>query len=163
MEWGDIFEYSNGKLYWKIRPAMRMRVGDLAGTECKGYIQVNCKAKSGVNKLYRAHRIVWEMHHGPIPEWVVIDHINGNGLDNRIENLRVVTQADNQKNKKVGKNNESGVLGVAWYKPSSKWVARISKDGKWSHIGYFDNFEDAVRARREAELEFKYHENHGRR
>lgn len=163
MEWDDIFEYKDGAIYWKIRPANRMRVGDFAGTKNKGYIQVNCKARTGDNKIYPAHRIIWEMHNGPIPPGMDIDHINGVRDDNRIENLRCVTPADNSRNRKVGTNNESGFLGVAWYKPGSKWVARISKNGKWSHIGYFDDLDDAINARQQAELEFNYHENHGRR
>ena len=163
MEWKEIFEYRDGTLHWKIRPAMRVKIGDVAGTEHKGYIQVNCKARTGKNKIYRAHRIVWEMFNGELKQDQSIDHINGNRKDNRIENLRVANHSDNMRNRKVGVNAASGVLGVAWHKPGSKWVVHISKNGKWSHVGYFEDFEDAVKARKQAELEFNYHENHGKR
>ena len=111
---------------------------------------------------YRMHRLVWLYHFG---EWPVdeIDHINGERLDNRIDNLRVVTNQENCKNQKLPRNNKSGVTGVHFNKHHQKWQAQIKGDGKLKHLGSFANFEDAVAARKAAEILYGFHENHGRK
>jgi hypothetical protein len=89
--WNDLFKYKDGNLYWKNRPDMAKNwnnrfAGAKAGSETGGYINV------GINKvLYRLHRIIYEMFHGAIPDKMTIDHINGDTLDNRIENLQCVS------------------------------------------------------------------------
>lgn len=74
-------------------------------------------------------------------EWV--DHINGNGLDNRRENLRLSTIAQNAFNKGKHSNNTSGYKGVSWNKFAGRWVAQITIDGKNKYLGYFDTPEEA--------------------
>lgn len=108
------------------------------------------------------HRVAWAIFHG---EWPVghIDHINGKPADNRIVNLRVVTRSQNQRNRKLSKANSSGYSGVFMAPHSCNWHAQISVEGKRVRLGIFRNFDDAVRARREAEEKFGYHKNHGRR
>lgn len=78
-----------------------------------------------------------------------IDHINHKGNDNRKDNLRVCSHQENMMNRKKPLNNTSGVMGV--YKYNNKWVSKIGINRKFIHLGYFDDFEDAVRARKEAE------------
>lgn len=107
-----------------------------------------------------AHRIAWFMYYGSWPEGD-IDHINGDGLDNRIANLRCVTDEENQKNRRISSNNKSGVCGVYFDKRSSKWTAAIHANGKPVRIGSFDSFEDAVNARKDREKEFGYAQSHG--
>ena len=80
------------------------------------------------------------------PKGMVIDHINHNGLDNRRENLRICTNAENQRNRGKQKNNTSGYKGVDWRKDHKKWRARINKDNKTIHIGYYNIIEEAARA-----------------
>lgn len=109
-------------------------------------------------KIY-AHRAAWLICFGEGPG--VIDHINGNRSDNRIENLRSVSTAENARNSSIGKNNRSGHIGVNWCKATSSWRATIWLDGSQKHLGVFDRIEDAVRARAEA-AKGTYHENHGR-
>jgi hypothetical protein len=92
-----------------------------------------------------------------------IDHINGDGLDNRWVNLREVTVQENSRNAKIRKNNKTGVMGVGLHKPTKRWRAYINVSGKQLHLGLFDEFDDAVFARREAEKLCGFHENHGRR
>lgn len=80
---------------------------------------------------------------------VVVDHINGDIYDNRKSNLRVVTQAQNSMNQKKSKNNTSGVSGV--YSHNNKWCAHIKLNGENIFLGIFENFDDAVMARKNAE------------
>ena len=72
------------------------------------------------------HRIIWEMHNGEIPDGLVIDHIDGDCLNNKISNLRLVTQALNSRNQRKPKNNSSGTVGVSFLSPrgsNSYWKA----------------------------------------
>ena len=80
------------------------------------------------------------------PENLQVDHINGNGLDNRKENLRICTTSQNAKNKRLNKNNTSGFKGVIWCKHHKKWLARICVDRKLKFLGYFIKINDAKEA-----------------
>lgn len=111
------------------------------------------------NKKYRAHRIIWWMLFDEQPE--VIDHINGNGLDNRLENLRAATKKENSRNQKRPTHNTSGVVGVYWNIGCRKWVASIRVDGVLRHLGVFDEKEEAIKIRKQIETELGFHQNHG--
>lgn len=95
-------------------------------------------------KLIHMHRVI-----NNTPDNLVTDHINGNGLDNRRENLRSVTVSGNNLNSKVRRDNKSGYKGVAWHKTRKKWRAYIWHDRKQKHIGLFDTLDEAVKARQE--------------
>lgn len=82
---------------------------------------------------------------------IFVDHRDGNTLNNRRHNLRESTNSQNQYNRKMLDSNKSGIKGVHWYKNYGKWVAVITVMGKKKTLGYFDNIEDAARARKEAE------------
>lgn len=84
----------------------------------------------------------------------VVDHINRNSLDNRKNNLRECTQADNCINKSIRSDSSSGVTGVTWYKKYNKWLARITVNKKRILLGYFDDKEEAIRARENAEKKY---------
>lgn len=73
-----------------------------------------------------------------------VDHIDGDGLNNRRSNLRLANRYENQRNRPKNSNNKSGCKGVSWY--NNKWVAQICVDGKNQHIGRFDKLEDACKA-----------------
>lgn len=111
-------------------------------------------------KQFFEHRIIAALYGWDIAG-MEVDHINGNSEDNRIDNLRVVTRQENCKNIKKARNNTSGVPGVYWDKSRNKWRPSISINGKNKCLGRFDNFEDAVRARKIAEKAHGYHEKHG--
>lgn len=113
-----------------------------------------------LKKKYLAHRVAWALHYGFWPSGE-IDHINGNKVDNRIDNLRDVNHRENGLNQKLKSNNKSGVNGVLWDKSIGKWSARIMVDGKLHILLNTSSFEEACNARREADLKYKFHENHG--
>jgi hypothetical protein len=108
---------------------------------------------------YKAHRLIWLLVHKAWPE-NQIDHIDGNGLNNRIENLRDVTNAENARNRKKQKNNESGHTGVR--RERGKWRAVIEVSGREIYLGLFINLEEAVAARKAAEAKYGFHANHGK-
>lgn len=159
-DWNDIFSYKDGLLYWKIRTSIKSRKapGDIAGSVKNGRYSV----VQFMGNNYLAHRVIWEMHHGEITEGMHIDHINHERSDNRIENLRLVTNKQNRINQRMDKRNSTGKAGVYWHKSQMKWIASIGVNGKNLHLGTFSNFESASKARRNAEIKYGFHENHGK-
>lgn len=83
-----------------------------------------------------------------------IDHINGNRLDNRKENLRLCNNAENNRNKLKSKKGSSKYKGVCWHKASKKWKASITVNYKSIHLGYFSIEKDAAKAYNEAAINF---------
>lgn len=102
-----------------------------------------------------AHRVIWKLVTGSDAD--VIDHMNGDGTDNRLMNLRNVSHTLNMRNTKARPNNTSGIVGVERHR-KTRWVAKISN----AHLGVFDCIGQAIRARRAAERAHGFHENHGR-
>lgn len=87
------------------------------------------------------HRIIMNA-----PKGMTVDHINGDKLDNRRENLRLCEHAENMRNMKKHKDNKSGYKGVSWNKYHKRWVATIGFNYEHIRIGFFDNIHDAARA-----------------
>ena len=88
------------------------------------------------------------LHHlimGKPKNGMVVDHINGNKLDNRRSNLRFCLQGENVINSKIRKDNKSGYKGVSCYKSTKKWVVKIISKVKQYNLGYFVNKLDAVK------------------
>lgn len=98
------------------------------------------------NQTLRGHQIAWLIYYGVWPSGEV-DHKDGNGLNNRIENLRDGTRSQNQRNQKLGRKNKSGVLGVSWHTKSGRWQVHIWIEGKRKHIGYYKRLKHAHAAR----------------
>jgi len=146
-----LFEYKEGDLYWKIKTNRSMKIGSKAGSlSSNGYIVVSFN-----NVDYKMHRIIWCYHFGPIANNLQIDHIDGNRTNNLIENLRLATHSQNNfNNKRAYRNSKSNILGVFWCKKENKWRARITKNNKKIHLGYFVNQEDAIAARKAGELQY---------
>jgi hypothetical protein len=84
---------------------------------------------------------------------ILVDHKDHNGLNCQKSNMRVCTVSENCRNQRARKGSSSKYIGVHFYKPRSKWNAKISINGKIKHLGYFSNEEDAARARDEASKE----------
>ena len=107
-----------------------------------------------------AHRVAWAMHYGCWPDGE-IDHVNHDKTDNRIANLRVVQRTQNAMNLSKSKRNSSGVTGVFKHTQTMRWQAQIRINRKSIHLGSFESFDDAIAARRKAEKQHGFHENHG--
>lgn len=99
------------------------------------------------NKCILFHRLLY-------PESIQVDHSNHKKYDNRKFNLRPCNNALNQRNKSIMTNNTSGITGVNWRKDRKRWEARIKANGKVVRLGYFKNFEDAIKARKIAEEKY---------
>jgi hypothetical protein len=140
----DLFFYDNGCLKWKNdRARGKVKSGDIAGNlSSRGYWRISLN-----HKEYPAHRLIFLMHHGYIP--AVIDHINGNPLDNKIENLREATDQTNQYNRKISKNNSSGCKNVSWNAKGNYWQIHI-KANKKVKSWYVKDFELAELIAKEA-------------
>jgi len=133
---------------WAGRPA-------LTGKHRQGYLQGRIDGKHVF-----AHRVAWALHYGMWPS-SHIDHIDHDPSNNRIENLREVSSAENARNMSKMKNNSSGITGVYWCKAFGKWNAKIRINRKLINLGRFSEFEDAVRCRKAAEAKYGFHTNHG--
>jgi hypothetical protein len=114
---------------------------------------------NGVRVL--AHRAIWALSHGAWPNGD-IDHINGNRSDNRIENLRLVSFAENHRNAAMKCSNTSGYNGVTFIPATGRWRAKAKLDGKDIHIGVYRCVTAAAVARKSADVHIGFHINHGR-
>ena len=140
-----------GIFTWIKKPSIATKVGQEAGTANKnGYICISFR-----KKIYYAHRLAYYMYYGIDPLEKKIDHIRGPCNNNKINNLRLATHSQNSMNRvNLGSNNNSGYTGVDWNKRLKKWRARITINGVQKHLGYFTNKEDAIKARKEAEIKY---------
>jgi hypothetical protein len=165
-----------GKLFWKERSAKYFKNPNYtkswntkwAGKEALTAItprksgQISRLRGAVLYKDYYTHRIAWLIYYGEWPK-NQIDHINQDPTDNRIENLRDVTNAENSKNKTLQNNNTTGYLGVSFYnyKGYKKYRARIRINSIDKHLGYYDTVEEAAAARAVASINYNFHPNHG--
>lgn len=130
----ELFRYDPeiGRLIWIATKSNRA----VAGTEAGGFNPGNGYRYVGVDgSRYLEHRLIWLAVHGVWPS-LQIDHINGNKIDNRLENLREATPSQNQANWPIPKNNTSGFKGAARFR--DKWRAAIQHKRKYIFIGLFD-------------------------
>tara|TARA_R110000772_G_scaffold176823_1_gene288480 strand:+ start:112 stop:645 length:534 start_codon:yes stop_codon:yes gene_type:complete len=137
-----LFRYEDGKIFRIVFRSNNAKEGDRAGTgNGLGYRQIQIN-----NRRYKEHRIVWMLVHGfdPIME---IDHINGNKVDNRIENLRIVTSSENQRAyRKVSLASSSKFRGVSWAKTRGMFISAITLGGTSKYIGGFTCEIEAAKA-----------------
>ena len=161
------YDPETGVLTWKSRP-VDMFNGDvricgtwntryagkpaLHGIDGHGYRIGNLLGSSA-----KSHRVVWKMASGEEPKGQ-IDHINGDRSDNRLVNLRDVSQAENQRNAGIRSDNKTGLAGI-WRSPKGRYHAYAC--GKF--ISSFTNPEDAVAARMDAERRLGFNSDRGNR
>lgn len=159
-----IYDPETGNLIWKPREGMPQRNAAVAGkvaghrhicTVGKAYIQVRVD-----RVLHYAHRIIWVMHHGPIPAGMQIDHIDGDGTNNMLNNLRMVSPSENKRNMRKMVTNKTGHTGVQLSK-SGTYIAAGWSDGRPIHLGTAKTIEGAILLRKQWEAANGYHPNHG--
>ena len=146
----DILDYNpeTGLFRWRPRPLVYAfrHAGDVAGWNNRGthnYIRIELDGAG-----YLAHRLAWLLVHGePVPP--IIDHIDGDTRNNRIDNLRASTKAENCANGVRRHHNTTGVKGVI-RKPNGRFEAFVGYRSKRIHVGYFATLEEAAAARHEA-------------
>lgn len=164
------YEADTGKMFWlprnpdMFRDGYRTKEGNCANwnSAFAGAEAITADSGHGYKvgaiwgrKVY-AHRIAWAIARGEQPD--VIDHINGDRGDNRLGNLRSVTQRENSRNSAMPRTNKSGHVGVSWIASGNLW--RATAAGK--HLGCFQSKADAIAARSAADAG-SFHENHGRK
>lgn len=141
-EW---FEYKEGNLFWKQKPCRWIKIGDKVGSLRKdGYVEVGFK-----NKQYLLHRLIFLYHYNYLPD--LIDHIDQNPSNNKIENLREASKKQNSYNSKLFKHNKSGHRGISWSKRDGKWVVRYKTEEKYIYGGSFINMYEAILCRQKLE------------
>lgn len=134
------FRIEDDMLFWIAKPPRSHRdIGFPAGYVKGGYRVVKYK-----RRLYSTHRLMWIMRGGDIPEDMLLDHIDGNPLNNAPENLRLVTYAQNNHNRCRAINNTSGVPNVYWYKSNQKWGVSVMCLGVKHFAGFFSDIETAA-------------------
>lgn len=136
---------------WKrkrIGRGARIRVGLPAGTvNNQGYIYIRL-----FGQRYAAHRLFWLLYYKKDPGNKFIDHIDRNKLNNKIANLRLVTKSQNGLNISPPANNKTGIVGVHYCIITQKFVAQIKVNSQTRFLGRFKNIEDAIAARKKAEI-----------
>lgn len=149
-----LFDYQDGALVRKVTTNARAKAGTVSGSVNRGgYLRTQV-----AGKLYYNHHLVWVMHRGSWP--TALDHVNGDKADNRIENLRECTQAQNMQNVGKRKSNTTGVKGVTWRPTRNCFRARITVDGKEICVGHYLTLEEATKAVQEART--KHHGEYAR-
>jgi len=142
-----------GIFSYKIRGGKGKRL--TCGHMHEGYMRMTVDGKR-----YMTHRLIWLYVYGHLPK-EQIDHKNQNKSDNRISNLRAVDARGNCKNRPLRKDNKSGFNGVCWIKRLGKWASQVNNGHTNVTLGMFLNKEDAINARKAADVQYNYHPNHG--
>ena len=138
----SLFTYKDGDLYWKKN---NKKAGSLKPS---GYTVIEVNKKNMM-----AHRLIWMYHYGQVDNF--IDHIDSDKNNNKIENLRIATKAQNCWNKKIHPLNTTNCKNVRFRKDSGKYEARITYNKKRIVLGSFDDLELADLVAKEARN--KYH------
>lgn len=149
-----LYEPETGFLRWKDARSNMIKNSKAGCKNASGYLIVSINSKS-----HRVQRVIWMYIFGHIPDGFYIDHINGNKTDNRLCNLRLATNSQNQQNRPAPQNNSSGYRGVTWHKQANKWMARICHHGKREMLGLFETAEEAYEAYKSKASEIYTHVN----
>lgn len=167
------YDCETGKLFWRARNSSQFYndngraeasalmwndrfAGQMAGTmEDGGYTRLYVNHR---NQL--SHRVIWAMAYGEWPRGQ-IDHIDHDRSNNRLENLRLVSERGNSRNRRLSGRNTSGINGVCWDIDLSKWRAQIVIERRCVYLGVFASKADAERARKSADVSYGFHANHG--
>ena len=139
------YDLETGVLKWRNPPGIKVKKGAHAGTKAGKYYRIKIYGKN-----YRVHRIIWLYVYGYFPE-NEIDHIDRNGQNNKINNLREVSRQCNMRNSKLASNSTSAVKGVSFAKNCFMWKAHITVNKQKYSLGFYSDYIEAVCIRLAAE------------
>lgn len=149
------YDPETGVFTWK-RSRGPNKTAEAAGWKHRtGYLYIGID-----NEMFKAHRLAWMVVHGRAPVGM-LDHIDRNKENNRISNLREVSEPQNNQNKRTYRNSRSGVKGIGWFAQTGKWRARIQANGRVHSLGLFTSFDAALQARQAAEKRLHVFEERG--
>jgi len=161
-ELNTLFVYTDGIITNKIQRNPRALkgsvVGSIKGVKGNQYLYVR------IHKVdYRLHRVIWTMHYGNIPDGYIVDHIDRNRLNNKINNLRAIPSGDNNKNMSIRSDNKTGKAGVRKRKNKKRdtWVVETDVNKKRIYLGTFYSLDEAIEAKLIAETKYNFSEGHG--
>jgi len=160
------YNKNTGEFTWSSKGSIgsRVKIGSLAGTVKIDRCGIKYLRIYVGSKRYYAHRLAWMFVYNEFPQSKMeIDHIDGNGLNNSIVNLRCVNKINNQRNKRISKLNTSGKLGVFFCNTKKKWTAQIGVERHRKHLGHFDTLYEAIKAKSDAEIKYNFHIGHGKK
>lgn len=156
------YDPETGKFTWCVNFGGHIEYGKEAGNidtddrvGGKTYIRIKI-----YQQLISAHRLAIFYVTGFWPKELV-DHEDGDGTNNKWNNLKQVTHSENNRNARLQHNNISGVMGVNWNHVNKNWNAKINYEGQQIHLGTFKTKQEAILARKTAEKMLGYHKNHG--
>jgi hypothetical protein len=164
----------SGKLFWRERPvsmfahcknprqAAGVWNGRYAGNEAMTADSHGYRVGRIYDRMFPAHRVIFALHYGRWPTGE-IDHINHDRSDNRLKNLREVEHGENCRNMSPRQRTKSGITGVWWHPGTRKWRATIQHENRRIDLGLHACIARAISARRAAEREHAFHENHCKR
>lgn len=150
-----------GVLYWTNRPMNHFKTSSawkgwftrcygkpVGSLDKQGYVQVALHYNNKIQRLH-AHRVIMSLHlKRDLKRTEVVDHIDGNRSNNKLENLRLVDHSVNALNTPPRKNNTSGEKHISWCKQKSKWQVSSVKLGKRKHVGFYSELADAIEAKK---------------
>ena len=148
IDWAYWFLYDESSptcLTNKVPRSTGAKVGAPSGTLSTGLRNTEYYVTSFKGKLYQTHRIIWELHNGPIPAGLVIDHIDRNSLNNKIDNLRCITQGNNTRNTKA--RTASGHKGISKSRSGTRWCVASRVDQQY--LKTVDTIEEGLQLQRE--------------
>jgi len=147
----ELFDYKDGELFWKKKPNRyaNIKIGQKAGRYREGYFDTSINAKR-----YQNHKIIFMMFYGFMPK--ILDHIDCNPSNNKIENLREATQQQNCLNRKLSKSNKSGYKNIYWHEKTKKWAIGLKTSEK-RYYGEYSFIEEAIKIAKK--LREKHHQN----
>jgi len=153
------YDPDTGHFTWIVDKGPNATRGRIAGTTNTHASGKTYRFITLEYKRYPVHRLIWFYLYGSWP--VEIDHINGDGTDNRLVNLREVTRTENNRNMRLASNNTSGLSGVSFAKARMKWETYIINGNVKRNLGYYSSLFEAACVRKSAEKSLGFHANHG--
>lgn len=137
------YDLETGLLWWKFRKGGRRFNKPVGSTgNSNGYVQV-CFRFEGKDRIFQGHRIAWLIHFGHWPD-LKLDHIDRCRTNNRVDNLREVSDLENSWNQSLSKSNKSGYKGVCLHKRLGKYSSNVRHEGRSKHLGYYNTPEEAA-------------------